>query len=605
MFSKNNYLTKIYFFFIFFLKKKKNFFYYTLYFFINIKRFLDIRKNIRSRVSLKINNREKILIFMPEAIFSSHIEAAIDLWKSLNNHFDVMFVKCFNSLPKCMFKLYYHTNEKNSKISELGSCIKCYKRFDSLSKKYHFNYLDLRKFSIDKINILDKNFYSNKPSDFFKFKYKNIQLAKITLYDYFIINKKNKKNINIQELNVLREIVFNNIKEINFLEKIYREFPFKYVFLVDEYSLQTSIRVWSLKNNIKTFFFQNVPRSASKKNFLEIANIKTWPERIIFFKKDWYQWKNLHIESSAIKLIYEDLALRTKGIGGHIFSQKYSNSKSKFIYEKLNLSPSKKTIGLFTSSDDEETAISQNVNLFNKRIRGEDAFSDQIDWINETIKFVENRNDFQLVIVFHPRLYIGTDLKNSPIFSKIKEMYYNKPYHNVRFVFPDSMISTYNIIEHTDIATVAWSSIGLEISLMGIPVITGLERNFPITPNFNGIFKANSKSIYFKKIIEMKNFNLDFKNLLESIRWYNLVLYGNSNHEQFGSKKNIILNMVKNDMALYDQNLSSLKMLSKKNGLNESNSLKESLFKFKKEFKQKNYNSKLYQLLNKYYNQIN
>lgn len=604
MLLKNNFLTKKYIFFIIFLKNIKNIFFYRLYFFINIKNFFNIRKNIRSRVSLKKKNNEKILIFMPEAILSPHMEAAIDLWKSLNNHFDVMFVKCFDSLPKCMFKLSVHINEKNSKISELGSCIKCYKNFDSLSEKYNFNYFDLRKFSADNINILDKNFYSNNPADFLKFTYKNIQLAKITLYDYFIINKKNEKNINIQELKVLRETVFNNIKEINFLEKIYKEFPFKYVFLLDEYSMQTSIRVWSSKHSIKSFFFQNVPRSISKKNFLEIANIKTWPERIIFFKKNWHQWKNLHINSSTVKLIYEDLACRTKGIGGHIFSQKYSNSKSKFIFEKLNLSTSRKTIGLFTSSDDEETAISQNVNLFNKRIRGEDAFPDQIDWINETIKFVKSRSDFQLVIVFHPRLYVGTDAKESPIFSKIKKMYYNKSHDNVRFVFPDSMISTYNIIEHTDIATVAWSSIGLEISLMGIPVITGLERNFPITPNFKGIFKANSKSSYFKKIIEMKNFNPDFKNLLESIRWYNLVLYGNSNHEQFGSKKNIILNMVKNDIELHDQNLFSLKMLSKKNELSECSSLKEALFKFKKEFKQENYNSRLYQLLNRYYNQI-
>ena len=45
-------------------------------------------------------------------------------------------------------------------------------------------------------------------------------------------------------------------------------------------------------------------------------------------------------------------------------------------------------------------------------------------------------------------------------------------------------------------------------------------------------------------------------------------------------------------------------MLSKKNELSECSSLKEALFKFKKEFKQENYNSRLYQLLNRYYNQI-
>jgi hypothetical protein len=102
----------------------------------------------------------------------------------------------------------------------------------------------------------------------------------------------------------------------------------------------------------------------------------------------------------------------------------------------------------------------------------------------------------------------------------------------------------------------------------------------------------------------MKNFYPDYKNLLESIRWYNLISYGNSNHEQFGSQ-NVILSFVKNDIAIHDQNLSALKILSKKNELNEENSLKEALFKFKEEFKPNNYNSRLYKLLNDYYDQIN
>ena len=66
-----------------------------------------------------------------------------------------------------------------------------------------------------------------------------------------------------------------------------------------------------------------------------------------------------------------------------------------------------------------------------------------------------------------------------------------------------------------------------------------------------------------------------------------------------------ILSFVKNDIAIHDQNLSALKILSKKNELNEENSLKEALFKFKEEFKPNNYNSRLYKLLNDYHDQIN
>ena len=123
------------------------------------------------------------------------------------------------------------------------------------------------------------------------------------------------------------------------------------------------------------------------------------------------------------------MLFRTRGIGGHIFSAIYKPQETEKILKKLNLSPLKKTIGLFTSSDDEEASITQNINLFNKKIKGNDAFSSQIEWINETIKFVESSNDFQLIIVFHPRLYIGTNsTKISPILDQLTKMFSNKKY---------------------------------------------------------------------------------------------------------------------------------------------------------------------------------
>ena len=613
MFLKNSLFffiySSIYLYSLIFLKKiKYRFFFYLMYFVTN-KKIKIIQEDIESKILLNSKNRkDKVLIFVPEAIFQPHINAAIDLWKNLRSDFDIAFVKCFNSLPRCMFKVNMYSNfwKKNtSKNNENFYCSNCYKIFKDLSKKHNFNYFDLRKFLEEKPLILDKNFYSKNLSSFLKFKYKGILLARVTMYDYFIINKKNIINANNEELETLRAHVLNNIKEINFLEKIYKIFPFKRIFLIDEYSMQTSLRLWSLKNNINNYFFQYTPSSVKKDSILEVANIKTWPERTLIFKKKWKNWKTLYLDSSTVKTIYEDLLFRTRGIGGHIFSAKYKPQESKNILKKLNLSLKKKTIGLFTSSDDEEAAITQNVNLFKKKIKEKDAFSNQIEWINETIKFVESRDDFQLIIVFHPRLYIGTSsTKISPILDQLIKMFSHKKYKNVKFILPQNKISTYNIIEHIDIATVSWSSLALEISLMGIPVITGIEKNFPITPGFNGILKSTSKSDFFNKLIELKNFQPKYENLLESIRWYNLITFGNSNHEQFKSKPNIILNMIKQNINLYDQNLLNLKKFSYKNKLHEMISLRKSLFIFKKEFGKKECNTRLSLSLNKYYEQV-
>ena len=52
------------------------------------------------------------------------------------------------------------------------------------------------------------------------------------------------------------------------------------------------------------------------------------------------------------------------------------------------------------------------------------------------------------------------------------------------------------------------SSIGLEISLLGIPVITGIERYVPITVNFEGIRKAYSLEEYYAFFKNEKNYEI-------------------------------------------------------------------------------------------------
>ena len=195
---------------------------------------------------------------------------------------------------------------------------------------------------------------------------------------------------------------------------------------------------------------------------------------------------------------YDNLLLRMQSKATHIFSKKYDKKKTLKSIKKLKIDENKKIIGLFTSSDDEERAITQNINFFKKQYDLNDLFISQEDWIDKTIEFVENSENFQLIIVFHPRLYKNL---NSPVTSTNYKKLYNKynslNLKNTTIVWPNENISTYNVIEQIDLATVSWSSIGLEISLLGIPVVTGIERYVPITVNFEGI----KKSFLFRRIL--------------------------------------------------------------------------------------------------------
>ena len=213
---------------------------------------------------------------------------------------------------------------------------------------------------------------------------------------------------------------------------------------------------------------------------------------------------------------------------------------------------------------------------------------------------MENSENFQLIIVFHPRLYKNL---NSPVTSTNYKKLYNKynslNLKNTTIVWPNENISTYNVIEQIDLATVSWSSIGLEISLLGIPVVTGIERYVPITVNFEGIKKVFSLEEYYA-FFKKKN-NYEIKNYLKrikmSIRWFNLLTFGNSFHEYYckdpvatiyyllkdNNPVNLNFNIERNDLKI------------EKDEKKETNAILDSILNKKKKLNF-NFKKKIYQI---------
>lgn len=99
-------------------------------------------------------------------------------------------------------------------------------------------------------------------------------------------------------------------------------------------------------------------------------------------------------------------------------------------------------------------------------------FKNMIDWICRVIDFFEINTEFQLIIKAHP----GEKNQTIPqtrqlIWDEIKKYRDILP-DNVIFMSPTSSISVYDLIPHVKIGMVFTSTVGLEMSCYGIPVIT-------------------------------------------------------------------------------------------------------------------------------------
>ncbi len=95
-------------------------------------------------------------------------------------------------------------------------------------------------------------------------------------------------------------------------------------------------------------------------------------------------------------------------------------------------------------------------------------------WIKRTVRFFVDREDVQLVIRVHPgeTLTHGTSMVD-----EIKEELGQIPSH-IYLIEPEEKVNTYDLLEFADLGLVYTTTVGLEMSMRGIPVIVAGQTHY-------------------------------------------------------------------------------------------------------------------------------
>jgi hypothetical protein len=125
-------------------------------------------------------------------------------------------------------------------------------------------------------------------------------------------------------------------------------------------------------------------------------------------------------------------------------------------------------------------------------------FSEQIDWIKFLIGFVKHRQDLFLIIRVHPREFPNKrDSMRSQHSLMLEKVLVDLPV-NVKLNLPEDNLSIYDLAEYTDLFLNAWSSVGEEMSLLGIPVLIYSDDLVAYPSDIN--YVANSQEDFRNKI---------------------------------------------------------------------------------------------------------
>jgi hypothetical protein len=96
------------------------------------------------------------------------------------------------------------------------------------------------------------------------------------------------------------------------------------------------------------------------------------------------------------------------------------------------------------------------------------------EWIKKTIGILIDREDIQTIIRIHPGEILT---RGTSLVEVINKEYPNLPKH-IKMIGPNEKINTYDLIEIADVGLVYTTTVGLEMSMAGIPVIVAGETHY-------------------------------------------------------------------------------------------------------------------------------
>jgi hypothetical protein len=159
--------------------------------------------------------------------------------------------------------------------------------------------------------------------------------------------------------------------------------------------------------------------------------------------------------------------LRSRGTEGQVVYYGFKETTEEELKKKYAFQNFEKTYVMFPNVPWDSAAFATGEKI---------AFKDIYDWFLYNAELFKNKPNYQLIIKIHP-----SEVKVMESKTTIAEFIADKCYpltENIKIIPPDTKISPYSLFPFIDVGLVYTGTIGLEMSMNGIPVITGGSAHY-------------------------------------------------------------------------------------------------------------------------------
>lgn len=473
------------------------------------------------------DNNKLVFFFCPEAGVTPHYATHCIVGRTLSEMgHKVLLTYCYQTFERCpvmdMHQLPYNLDPATKK----DVCDKCSRNSRGMLDAYGLQGIKLQEVVTPRITNEVGRIVSNAPQDLREFTYDSIQFGNACAHDVVLAAKKyNFDMLDAETRFIWLTYIKNSLLGYLIVKQICSGLPIGSLVHFNDYSLMLAARFAALKHHIPAYSITWASHKGV--DFQRLAISPTiWRNAIFRPIQSWCVWRALSLDGLQVKAVADDVILRSMARGSHVYSPPKTFQQTA-IYERLNLSAHKALLVAYTSSYDEFTAGKMLVQgMGTSWPHTPHAFADQIQWLLALTEYVEQVEDIQLVVRIHPRE--GKNKRDSVISEHLLllKKAFERPFKNCRFVWPEDQISSYDLAELADVALISWSTIGLEMARMGVPV---LAINRGITyPGDDFIECAETPDEYFTKLRVLLKRPVTIDVITHAFRFYHCFCLGHS-----------------------------------------------------------------------------
>ena len=466
-----------------------------------------------------------ILFFTPEAGVRAHLAAQCVVAKTLQARGNrVLFVRCFKLFQRCpvmdMYEFpYVHSAEEVHDI-----CLRCGSASIDMLDAYGFEHVDLRHVATPELLERVRETLRNAPSDLRDFVFDGIPFGRIGVMELVLATKVSMfDDVDDATRTAWLQYIESGLMAYLLVDRLLRLHSVNRMVHYEDYTLLIGARLAAARRRVPSITLSqashnNIDRrryilSSYAGASLDMASIAAWPA-----------WRELALTGAQVHDVADDLVTRLRGGGSHQFSPAKTFNRTD-IRDDLKLAKNRRLLVAYTSSLDEMIAEEMRLEAHGlvRPVR-EETFADQFEWLEALIAHVESSDDLQLVVRVHPREGSGVRAGTSQHLGRLQHQF-GRSFAHCQFIWPDDPTSSFDLAEAADLALISWSTIGVELARLGVPVLASTV-GIGSYPHDDFIEWRADHASYFAELRRLIGQPARLDTVARAFRWYHLAQLG-------------------------------------------------------------------------------